>query len=66
MLFVNDISQHIYSGTANLFADDCLIYCKGNNPNDVDEMFKKCIDNVSTWYDKKQSMFLMLINVIQC
>ena len=29
VIFINDISQHVNIGTANLFADDTLIYCTG-------------------------------------
>ena len=30
VIFINDISQYVDIGTANLFADDTLMYCTGN------------------------------------
>ena len=62
MIFVNDISQHIYLGTANLYADDCLVYCAGNNLNDVNQNLQKCIDDVATWYDGNK----LVLNVDKC
>lgn len=50
MLFINDISQHIHLGTANLYADDCIIYCSGKTVDDVGSKLQKCIDDVSLWY----------------
>ena len=50
MMFINDISQHIHLGTANLYADDCIIYCSGVTFDDVQSNLQKCIDDVSLWY----------------
>ena len=50
LVFVNDISQHIFTGTANLYADDTLIYCDGDTPKEVNDKLQKCIDEVSKWY----------------
>ena len=50
LIFVNDISQHIYTGTTSLYADDTLIYCDGKNVVDVNTKLQKCIDDVSKWY----------------
>ena len=62
MLFVNDISQHIFLGTANLYADDCLIYCNGNDVDDVNNTLQKCIDDVSSWYNMNR----LVLNVDKC
>jgi hypothetical protein len=50
VIFINDISQHIGIGTANLFADDTLIYCSGNTPFEVNEKLQGCVNEVSNWY----------------
>jgi hypothetical protein len=50
VIFINDISQHIGIGTANLFADDTLIYCSGNTPFEVNEKLQECVNEVSNWY----------------
>jgi hypothetical protein len=52
LLFVNDISQNVYKGTVNLYADDTLIYCTGNTVKDVESKLQICIDN--------------FINVVNC
>ena len=62
MLFINDVSQHIYLGTCNLYADDCLIYCTGKNVDDVRENLQKCIDNVKDWYEGN----CLELNVSKC
>ena len=50
LVFINDISQHIFTGTANLYADDTLIYCDGATPTEVNDKLQKCINEVSKWY----------------
>ena len=50
LVFVNDISRHIFTGSANLYADDTLIYCDGETPNEVNDKLQKCVDEVSKWY----------------
>lgn len=47
ILFINDISQHIHIGTANLYADDCVVYCTCENVAQVNENLQKSIDDVS-------------------
>ncbi len=49
-LFVNDLNQHVHTGTANLYADDTLIYCSGKTTEDVTNTLQTCINDVSTWY----------------
>jgi hypothetical protein len=50
IIFVNDISQHVHTGTANLFADDILIYCCGNTVQEVQSQLQKCVDEAYKWY----------------
>ena len=54
VIFVNDISQHVHTGTASLYADDTLIYCDGRNADDVNDKLQECIDNVSNWYKRNK------------
>jgi hypothetical protein len=49
-LFVNDLSQFVYLGTANLYADDTLIYCTGETIDVINEKLQTCINDVSRWY----------------
>jgi hypothetical protein len=56
VLFVNDISQHVGLATANLYADDTLIYCNGNTQKEVNEKLQSCVDKVSQWYLKNNIM----------
>ena len=51
LIFVNDISQYVFTGTASLYADDTLIYCEGSNVEDVNMKLQKCLDEISKWYD---------------
>lgn len=50
IVFINDISQHVNIGTANLFADDTLIYCSGNSLSEMNTKLQNCVDDVSLWY----------------
>ena len=51
LIFINDISQHVYTGTANLFADDTLIYCTGNDIAETKAKLQKCVNEISKWYE---------------
>ena len=31
LIYVNDINRHVHLGSCNIYADDTLIYCTGNN-----------------------------------
>ena len=52
VIFVNDISQYVGTATANLYADDTLIYCNGDTMVDVQEKLQNCVDDVSEWYQR--------------
>jgi len=52
LIFVNDISQHVHLGTANLYADDTLIYCDGLSKEEASCKLQECIDSISNWYKR--------------
>ena len=52
VLFVNDISQHVGLATANLYADDTLIYINAESEAEINEKLQGCVDKVSEWYEK--------------
>jgi hypothetical protein len=55
---VNDLNNYIGTATCNMYADDVLIYCSGNNINEVSLSLQQSIDNVQQWYDNN----LMVVN----
>lgn len=66
-LFINDLSQHIHLGVANLYADDVLLYCTSDSVSDLNEKLQICLNDVSNWYcgnklvlnaDKSNVMFI--------
>ena len=50
LVFINDISQHVFTGTANIFADDTLVYCTGNDISETKVKLQNCVDEISKWY----------------
>jgi len=54
LLFVNDLSQHVHLGSANLYADDCIVYSTGSTVHEVSTNLQKCIDDVSLWYSSNK------------
>ena len=62
VIFINDISQHVNIGTANLFADDTLIYCTGNNMSETNATLQTCVNDISNWYRKNN----IVINEDKC
>ena len=54
-IFCNDKSQHVGLSTANLFADDTLIYCNGNNVKTVSKNLQDSVNNISKWYQKNNT-----------
>jgi len=51
LLYINDVSQHIHLGKANIYADDMLIYTACSSINEVEEALQKCLNEVEKWYD---------------
>ena len=50
MLYVNDISQYVTLSTCNLYADDTVIYCSGNNISELEKKLQSSVDEVHNWY----------------
>ena len=50
-LFINDITSHVYTSSVNLYADDTLLYCYGNNLDEAREMLQKALAEICKWYD---------------
>ena len=50
IVFINDLSQHVGIGTANLFADDTLIYCNALEVSELNDKLQKCVNDVVDWY----------------
>jgi hypothetical protein len=50
-LYVNDISCHVYPCSVNLYADDTLLYCTGNDINEASQKLQESLNTVSKWYD---------------
>ena len=47
---------------ANLYADDCLVYCTGNSIKEVNENLQNSINAISIWYNGNK----LLLNVEKC
>ena len=47
VILISDINQYVGLGTANLFADDMLIYCNANNINEANDKLQGCINEVA-------------------
>jgi hypothetical protein len=50
LLFSNDLPNHTYLGSCNMFADDTLIYITGETVLETEQKLQKCIDNAAKWY----------------
>ena len=50
MLYVNDLSQFVSLSSCNLYADDTVIYCAGNDVADLQVKLQSSITEVSKWY----------------
>ena len=62
LLYINDVSQHIYLGKANIYADDTLIYCTGNTIDELQNLLQSCVNDVSRWYKGNR----LVINANKC
>jgi len=59
------MSQNVGLGTANLFADDTLIYCGGNSLLEVNRKLQECVNEVSHWY-KQNNIVINADNHVAC
>ena len=62
LLYVNDVSQHVYLGKANIYADDTLIYYTGSTIKEIENVLQKCLDSVFEWYQGNR----LVINPKKC
>ena len=51
LIYVNDINRHVHLGSCNIYADDTLIYCTGNNITELKYNIQKCVTDVHEWYE---------------
>lgn len=50
MLYINDLSQFVSLSTCNLYADDTVIYCGGEDATTVENKLQQSVNTVSQWY----------------
>jgi hypothetical protein len=58
LLYINDINNYVGLAMCNLYADDVLIYCNGQNVTTLNERIQHSINCVKEWYDKN----LLVVN----
>ena len=61
-LYVNDLSQFVSLSSCNLYADDTVIYCAGNDVSDVQVKLQSSITEVSKWYRANR----LVLNAEKC
>ena len=49
ILYINDIVKNIGNLRINMYADNCLIYCIGNNWNVMRQEIEHAIESISNW-----------------
>jgi hypothetical protein len=54
LIYSNDLNNHVHLASCNLYADDVLLYCTGNDVNEVQLNLQSAIDCVKEWYDKNR------------
>ena len=54
IFYINDLTKNIGNLQINMYADDCLIYCTGNNWNLMRPKVERGLDNVQTWCTKNR------------
>ena len=59
LIYVNDINRHVHLGSCNIYADDTLIYCTGNNITELKYNIKKYVTDVHEWYESNK----LVINI---
>ena len=50
-MYINDIIHRVHLGLCKLYADDTLIYCTGNNVNELKNNMQTCVVAIPEWYD---------------
>ena len=54
LIYANDINRHVHLGSCNIYADDTLIYCTGNNITELKYNIQKCVTDVHEWYESNK------------
>ena len=54
LIYVNDINRHVHLGYCNIYADNTLIYCTGNNITELKYNIQKCVTDVHEWYESNK------------
>ena len=54
LLYVNDINNYLGNAVCNLYADDVLIYCSGENVSIVNDKLQNSLSLIKEWYDKNR------------
>ena len=51
LIYINDIVQHISSGSCNMYADDIAIYATGNSTEEVNAKLQRATTDAYMWYE---------------
>ena len=54
LLYVNDMPLFGLNSCVNMYADDSVIYCTGDNINDITCLLQDSIDSIITWYNNNR------------
>ena len=54
IFYINDVSKHIGELKMNMYADDCLIYCTGNNWNMMRPKIEDGLNSFMSWCTKNR------------
>ena len=53
-MFLIYVNRHVHVGSCNIYADDTLIYCTGNNITELKCNIQKCVTDVHEWYESNK------------
>jgi len=54
LIFVNDLSQNIGTGSCNLFADDAILFTPGATISEVNSNLQACTESANDWYNQNK------------
>ena len=52
ILFINDLPNFIANGRVTMYADDTIIYCKGNDIDEISNNLNECLERASKWFSE--------------
>ena len=58
LIYINDINNYLGSAVCNLYADDVLIYCSGEDVKGLNDNLQSSLNCVKQWYDNN----LLVVN----